>query len=98
METPTNNLFFDWLRNNIIVILVTATSVIIAYTRLDAQVQALDARGQERAIQRERQIGELTAQLEIVKSSYITRTELNAAVVSRLDRIENKLDEAIQKK
>lgn len=93
----TNKLFIEWLRSNALTLLLLATGIIVAYVKLDAQVQALDRRGQERSEQRERQISEINAQIEAIKVGYVTRTELNTAVISRLDRIETKLDAAISK-
>lgn len=93
----TNNQLFDWLRKNIIAILMISAGVIAGYVRLDSQVNALDRRGTERTAARDAQIAEINAQVEAIKQSYVTRTELNQVVGTRLDRIEDKLDRVIEK-
>lgn len=74
------------------------TTVVVSYVRLDAQVQALDRRGAERTALREQQIAALNTELTLIKSNYITRTELNVVVIDRLDRIESKLDKVIDER
>ena len=95
---PTNNSVFDWLRKNIIAILIISSGIIAGYVRLDSQVNSLEKDLNEKKLARDKEVAEIIAQVEVIKQQYVTRTELNAVVVDRLDRIETKIDRVIEEK
>jgi len=101
METykeRTTNALNEWFRSNIITVSVLLITGVVGYIRLDSQVQTLEQNVQRTTQVRDTQIQELRTNLDIVKTSYVSRVELNGTVVSRLDRIEEKLDRAIENK
>jgi len=97
-KEKTTNALNEWFRSNIITVTVLLITGVIGYIRLDSQVQTLEQNVQKIYQMRDTQILELRTNLEIVKTSYVPRVELSGTVVSRLDRIEEKLDRAIESK